>query len=864
MTQGQLIRSAEDEHQRRLVLRGGPCEFAHVAGQIDDAEGRNVAVVLGDGGGAAAIRGGEDAELRTVFVAAPGVDAGVDAAGGAPPLPQPGQRDLAAELFREVAAVLRRRLAGDPGDGVLRRVRRPDVAVVVPEGDMFDAGVEHGAVTSALIRRQGLPEAQILLHRDLVTRDLERAADLDGAVGAHRLVCGDVDESRFDALRRSEIEAQRLRQRHEERYGQEPAVLAGEGRLPAAGGELQSLRLAAVEHDRLGLAVFGAEFGARPAGGGAGHFQLAGPGVDPLGQAAQRRVGGDGVREAASPADAQLRQRLADGAVVARHEFERQPVAEDVAVYFADALRTAHRRIGDAPQQFQRRVVVVDHQNAVPRRLGAYRDPGGGVRDLRRGDGPVVAAQRHAGVLAVLIVVLRHGKQVVRVELLLKALPQPRPAPRQQRRQHRQRDQRPAAHQLHGAVDQIWRVGAHRVAVQIIVDVFEELADALVAFAAVSGHRLERDLLDLARDRLPRKRRAPRRNRRGSGDQLPQLLLPEIGRIRRRPPRQYGVEDPPQTVYVGEFVRFAPRARQQLRRHERGGAAQRPRAVARGLAAQLHPGESEVGAVFAVLRHAPVHDQHFAVVADHQVRRLEIAVDDSAVVRESHAVARRDEDLQQPPERITLFHRLVAVRQLGDDPPQRLAVYALHREVHPRALEDSDAVHRHDVGMADLRGGARLPDEGADPLGHPAVGGAEHLDRDFAHQPRLAPGKDRAHPAEADGLKIAVVLGSVALRQPEAAAQLLRRERLARFARIDEQRGVVAGQRRRIFAVFGIFRHAESLPFDLVSPGKLTPQLRFGKRRGRISGKKRRIAGVFPRLSADFGADLIFGRIMVY
>jgi hypothetical protein len=56
-----------------------------------------------------------------------------------------------------------------------------------------------------------------------------------------------------------------------------------------------------------------------------------------------------------------------------------------------------------------------------------------------------------------------------------------------------------------------------------------------------------------------------------------------------------------------------------------------------------------INVVLAVtdLREAPVHDEHLAEVADHDVRGLEVAVDHAAGVSVGHPVANLEEDLKK-------------------------------------------------------------------------------------------------------------------------------------------------------------------------------------------------------------------------
>ena len=100
-------------------------------------------------------------------------------------------------------------------------------------------------------------------------------------------------------------------------------------------------------------------------------------------------------------------------------------------------------------------------------------------------------------------------------------------------------------------------------------------------------------------------------------------------------------------------------------------------------------------------RDAPVEHVDLAVVAEHDVRGLEIAVHDAARVRELDREADVDERAQQRLER-------PAIRQaLGE----RDAREPLHREVRLALRIGAELVHRHDRRVIEARLDPRLAQE---------------------------------------------------------------------------------------------------------------------------------------------------------
>ena len=138
---------------------------------------------------------------------------------------------------------------------------------------------------------------------------------------------------------------------------------------------------------------------------------------------------------------------------------------------------------------------------------------------------------------------------------------------------------------------------------------------------------------------------------------------------------------------------------------------------------------------------AEVEDlQRTAVAVDHQVGRLDVAMDHARLVGVGQTRAQALHHLELAHER----DRLAAPNQLR----QRLAADELHRDERP-ALEDAELVDRDDVRMREAAGGAGLALEA---LAHLLVveALAQELDRDGAIERGIAGEIDVAHPAALD------------------------------------------------------------------------------------------------------------------
>jgi hypothetical protein len=225
-----------------------------------------------------------------------------------------------------------------------------------------------------------------------------------------------------------------------------------------------------------------------------------------------------------------------------------------------------------------------------------------------------------------------------------------------------------------------------------------------------------------------------------------------------------------------------------------GGARAEVRALA-GLALAGAAGEAEV------------EDADAAVVADHDVVGLEVAVDEADGVGGGEAVAglgEHAEDLGAGPR---LLVEPAAQRDAGDE---------LHRDVDLAVGGGADVVDADDVGVREAGEGLGLAQQAALALG---VAGAvaQDLDRDLAIEGLVEGGVDDAHAAAAElaqdgvaadaGLFGVVVLGD--LRDHRGADQ----RRVGDLVPRELPRGVPPGQ-ERLFEVPGrLARHVgASLP----------------------------------------------------
>ena len=144
----------------------------------------------------------------------------------------------------------------------------------------------------------------------------------------------------------------------------------------------------------------------------------------------------------------------------------------------------------------------------------------------------------------------------------------------------------------------------------------------------------------------------------------------------RRVPGDDLKEDPSQQVNVAVRADGSDRSHDHFRGHESRRAAKRRVAFVMPVAMQ---------------RESPVHHEHFAELAQHDVLWFEVAMDDSARMGERNRIARPKQNPQP------LLHRLSA-----QDVPPRRASNLLHGVKKLTVLRSAEVVNRHDVGMVEL------------------------------------------------------------------------------------------------------------------------------------------------------------------
>ena len=164
-----------------------------------------------------------------------------------------------------------------------------------------------------------------------------------------------------------------------------------------------------------------------------------------------------------------------------------------------------------------------------------------------------------------------------------------------------------------------------------------------------------------------------------------------------------------------------------LGRHIAHGAAARPAVAGR---------RAELG-------HAEVGDLHRAHAVDHDVRRLDVHVQDAVLVRIGERAGARREDVR------ALLVGEPAALHAGKELGEVQAVDVLHDQVGVAGVQ-LEVDHAHDVGVGEQAGCARLGEDLVDGRGTDAVGAVVHerhaLDGDASLQARVPAG---AHGAEA-------------------------------------------------------------------------------------------------------------------
>ncbi len=255
---------------------------------------------------------------------------------------------------------------------------------------------------------------------------------------------------------------------------------------------------------------------------------------------------------------------------------------------------------------------------------------------------------------------------------------------------------------------------------------------------------------------------------------------------------EQGVKNRAESIDVAARIDGFVRPTRLLWRHEMRGADERVGRCHRGvflLPHRAHDSALDPVRVHRALRsffvddfgEPPIHHQHFAKVADHDVRRLQVAVDDALRVRESNGVADFLEERQQPCQWEALERGGIAERQLFQHVVQGGAFHELHRVENLVAFIHPELMHRDDVRMLELRGDLCLFDE-AQQIGF-RLAGELHFHGDRALRGEVAGAEDHAHATLRDRRADRIFALTVKLfRQQPSHSGSLGRERVERAA----------------------------------------------------------------------------------
>ncbi len=198
--------------------------------------------------------------------------------------------------------------------------------------------------------------------------------------------------------------------------------------------------------------------------------------------------------------------------------------------------------------------------------------------------------------------------------------------------------------------------------------------------------------------------------------------------LERWAPRDHLEEDPAEGIEIGTAVHLV--ALPLLRRHVEGCADH-------GVGLGEHQGDVEE------LRDPEVDELDLVVRHQEQVVRLEIAVDDAAIVRRRQDVADAGGDRHCTRRRQRPL--------LGHDRPERAPLHELHDQIGAAVGERAEVEDLDDPRMADRGGRPRLSLEASHQLGILRVALAQDLDGDGTVERPLAAAVDVAHGARAQG-----------------------------------------------------------------------------------------------------------------
>lgn len=113
----------------------------------------------------------------------------------------------------------------------------------------------------------------------------------------------------------------------------------------------------------------------------------------------------------------------------------------------------------------------------------------------------------------------------------------------------------------------------------------------------------------------------------------------------------------------------------------------------------------------------PVHQHHFPEPAHHDVLRLDVAVNKTAVVRVLQRSEQAGEEVEACFEWKSTMRGFVSRRELVDDRRQSFALDILHHEKKRSICVDADVVNRHDVRVFQIADRPHLVDKSSERAG---------------------------------------------------------------------------------------------------------------------------------------------------
>ena len=226
---------------------------------------------------------------------------------------------------------------------------------------------------------------------------------------------------------------------------------------------------------------------------------------------------------------------------------------------------------------------------------------------------------------------------------------------------------------------------------------------------------------------------------------------------KRRAQREDRVEQLAEHVDIGARVDLIERAARLLGRNVRrradDEAVHRLKTAWVRLSLRVHLRVDSLAA-FHRARHvfceAPIHHEHFAERADHDVVRLQVAMHHPLGMRERHGIADLLKNGDQRAERIFFQHRLTPVPQPSQHFLERDALHIFHRVKRLAMLIGSEFVHGHDIRVLELTGELRFVHKTQHVFPRKLIVRFHHLHRYRPPDAEIAPLHHHAHPTAPD------------------------------------------------------------------------------------------------------------------